>query len=117
MSTIPSESPGQIRARLGPLIVHELAYVLPRVIKQMDRSAVADFLVAVLGWDGIDADRPLLIAAINRWRNGSGLSFVDAFLCAAADIAQRPVYAKYIRHFANQGVEVPDLLPGTETSR
>jgi predicted nucleic acid-binding protein len=103
---------GEIRARLEPLVVHELTYMLPRVIKQMDRSAVADLLVGILGWEGIQADRSLLMAAINRLRNGSGLGFVDAYLCAAAELEQRSVYTKNLRDFAGQGVAVPDPLRG-----
>lgn len=108
---------GRNRARLDPLVMHELSYVLPRVIKQMDRAEVADFLEAVLGWKGIDADRTLLAEALRRWRVTTELSFVDAVLCAAAGRERLPIYTKNVRHFANQGVDVPNPLPGTEMNR
>ena len=32
---------GQVRARLEPIILHELSYALPRYVKQMTRQEVA----------------------------------------------------------------------------
>jgi predicted nucleic acid-binding protein len=39
---------GRLRARLEPLVLHELSYALPRYIKQMTRPEVAEYLLTVL---------------------------------------------------------------------
>lgn len=48
---------GHLRARLEPIVLHELSYVLPRSIKQMTKRDVAEYLITVLSWAGIVATR------------------------------------------------------------
>lgn len=86
---------GEIRARLEPLVLHELTYVLPRLVKQMGRQDVATYLIVVITWPGVDADKEML---------------VDAYLASLANRDRCPVYTKNIQAFSAQGVEVPDPL-------
>jgi predicted nucleic acid-binding protein len=102
---------GDIRARLEPLILHELSYALPRYAKQMRRDDVAAYLLMVLGWDGIQGEKDVLADAVERWRRTPGLSFADAYLAALATQQQCPVYTKNVRELSGQGVSVPEPLP------
>lgn len=102
---------GQIRARLEPLILHELSYVLPRYVKQMTRRDVAAYLAMVIGWEGVQCDRHVLGDAVQRWRDTAGLSFADAYLTALATQLGCAVYTKNVREVAGQRVATPDPLP------
>jgi predicted nucleic acid-binding protein len=105
---------GQERAILDPLVVHEATYALQRVVR-LSRSAAADYLLDVLAWPGIIADRPVLVDALGRWKATQGLGFVDAYLVARASIEGVPIYSKNIRELVAQGATVPDPLPGAST--
>ena len=103
---------GQERAVLDALVVHETTYALQRVVR-LSRTDAANYLLDVLGWPGIIADRALLIDALSRWRATAGLGFVDAYLAARAARDGAPVYTKNVRELVAQGATVPDPLPGT----
>ncbi len=102
---------GRIRARLEPLVLHEITYILPRVVKQMTRAQLAEYLLMVLEWEGIEGEKTLMADTIERWRDTPGLGFVDAYLAAAATARQCPVFTKNARELVGQGVAVPDPLP------
>jgi predicted nucleic acid-binding protein len=102
---------GEIQARLEPIIVHEISYALPRFARQLDREDVAIYLLSVLEWPGILADKPILIETIQRWRQTPRLGFADAYLAAIAARDQAPVLTKNIRDLSGQGVDVPVPLP------
>jgi predicted nucleic acid-binding protein len=103
---------GSLRAQLEPLVLHELSFALRRYIRQMSRADVAEYLLMVLAWDGVEADKDLLIEVVERWAAHSSLAFVDAYLAAVAVRRGVPVYSKNVRELAGQGIEVPALLPG-----
>jgi len=108
---------GDVRARIDPLVVHELSYVLPRLQKQMDRAAVAGVLLMMLSWSGVVGPVDTLVDAVQRWSATPGLAFVDAFLAARAASERAPVYTKNVRELRAQGAMVPDPLPsGPSTS-
>lgn len=102
---------GQVQGRLEPLVAHELTYVLPRVIRQMTRADVAQYLLMVLGWRGVTGPKDILVDAVIRWRDKAGLSFVDAYLAALAAERRCAVYTKNLRDFEGQGSAVPRTLP------
>lgn len=102
---------GQLSAYLEPVVLHELSYALRRYREQFTKSQVADYTLTILSWPGIHAEKPLLIDAIDRWASTPDLGFVDAYLAGLATQHSSPVYTKNVRHFADQGVTVPDLLP------
>jgi predicted nucleic acid-binding protein len=102
---------GHLRARLEPLVLHELSYALPHFVKQMTRTQVAEYLLMVLGWDGVQGDKDIMVDAVDRWGKSAGLSFVDAYLAALATQQGRPVYTKNVRELTGQGVSVPQPLP------
>src|SRR5579864_1987893 len=77
---------GSLSARLEAVVVHELSYALPHYMKQMKRSDVGQYLLTVLSWPGIHADKDLLIGATGRWQQTPGLSFVDAYLAESAAV-------------------------------
>jgi predicted nucleic acid-binding protein len=105
---------GEIRARLDPLVAHELTYALPHYRQGMTRADVAMFLLAVLAWDGIVGDRDCVVDAVLRWRDSTRLAFVDAYLAAVAHANGCPVYTNNVRDLASHGVVTPDpLLAGT----
>lgn len=56
---------GQFRARLEPIVAHELSYVLPRYRKQMTRQDVAEYLTAVLQWEGLEGEKDVLAKAVS----------------------------------------------------
>ena len=93
-------------------VLHELTYVLPRYLKQMTRSDVAEYLLMLISWPGVRCDRQLFGDALRRWRDTPGLGFVDAYLAALAVRRGVAVYTKNVREFVGQGVEVPNPLPG-----
>jgi predicted nucleic acid-binding protein len=107
---------GQIQVQIDPLVIHELSYTLPRLRQHRTRDEVAAFLLTLLTWPGIIGDKVLLVDAIQRWQAVDGLGFVDAFLTARAIRERWAIYTKNIRHFTNQGIEIPDPLPSMPES-
>ena len=101
----------QVRARLEPLILHELSYVLPRYVKQMTRRDVSDYLLMMLGWDGVVGEKGLMAEAVQRWAGTPGLSFVDAYVAAVASRRSCQVFTKNVRDLHGRGADVPDPLP------
>ncbi len=102
---------GTLRARLEPVVLHKLTYVLRRYLKQLDRTAVAAYLRSMLTWPGIQGDIDLMDETLRRWLETPGLSFVDVHLAALAARHNSPIYTKNVRDFLGQGVEVPLTLP------
>ncbi len=103
---------GDILTRLEPVILHELSYALKRYRQQMTRGQIAEFLRTILLWPGILGDKEIMLDAVDRWEQHASIGFADAHLAALAATYRSPVYTKNVRHFASQGVEVPDPLPG-----
>ena len=101
----------QIRARLEPLVLHELSYALRHYVKQMTRADVADYLLSVLGWPGVEGEKEVMVEAVERWGQTPGLGFVDAYLATLAVQQGRPVYSKNVGELVAQGAEVPTPLP------
>lgn len=93
-------------------VLHELSYVLPRYVKQMTRRDVGDYLLMILSWPGVRADKDVLVETAHRWRGTAGLGFVDAYLVTLAGRRAAPLYTKNVRELRAQGVDVPDPLPG-----
>jgi predicted nucleic acid-binding protein len=104
---------GRARARLEPIILHELSYALPRFARQMTRTDVAEYLLMVLSWDSIEGEKEVMVDTVERWRSTPGLSFADAYLAAVAKAQRRPVYTKNVRDLIGQGADVVDPLPGS----
>jgi predicted nucleic acid-binding protein len=75
---------GDAEGRLDPLVLHELATILPTLRQFPDRQAVARYLRGLLSARGIVAEqRDLLLAALLRWTERGG-GFVDAWLAILA---------------------------------
>ncbi len=104
---------GEVSARLEPLVLHELSYALPHYRKEMSRLEVAEYLLAVLAWDGIVGEKGVLVDAVQRWRDAPRLAFVDAYLAALANRGSCPVYTKNVDELTRQGAHVADPLPGS----
>lgn len=102
---------GQVQAYLDPLVVHETTYALQRIVR-MSRADIADYLIDVLNWPGIVADRTILLDTLGRWRDSVGLAFVDAYLAARSVRDGSPIYTKNVRELIDQGATVPNPLPG-----
>ena len=102
---------GRVRAIVDPLVIHELTYVLPQFVKQMSRIDVGSFLLDLIGWESIQADKAVLVGAIERWRDNPSLGFVDAYLGTLAVRKDAPVFTKNVGDFAKFGATVPDPLP------
>ena len=102
---------GTVRARLAPIILHELSYALRHYVKQMTRRQIAEYLLMVLSWEGITGDKAVMADAVRRWDVTPGLSFADAYLAAVAAQRRCGVFTKNIRELRGQGVVVPDPLP------
>ena len=67
MRTIPRcAGAGTIRARLEPLVLHELTYALPRVVKQATRTDIAAYIAIVLGWPGIQGEIEVVRDTVER---------------------------------------------------
>lgn len=94
---------GEVRAHLEPLILHELSYALPHYVKQMTRDDVAEYLLMILTWKGIQGDKDALVDAVQRWRGSVGLSFADAYLAALAIARECVVYTENVRALEDQG--------------
>ena len=102
---------GAVRARLEPVVLHELTYVFPRLIKQFTKKDVATYCRTILNWPGIDADKPLLHDTLRRSSATPGLGLVDAYLSALASQLGGGVYSKNLQEFDGQGVVIPSVLP------
>lgn len=102
---------GAILTPLDPVVLHELCYALPHYRKGMSRSDIAEYLLAVLAWEGIVADKAFLIEAVERWRDAPGLAFVDAYLSARAARDDSPVFSKKVAELEAQGISIPNPLP------
>lgn len=103
---------GRRQAQIEPLVLHELSYALPHYRKGMSRSEVAEYLLAILGWDGVGGDKDLMVSTVQRWRDTPGLAFVDAYLAALAIRDGCVVYTKNVGELIRQGVDAPSPLPG-----
>jgi predicted nucleic acid-binding protein len=101
---------GERKARIEPVILHELSYALPHYIKQMSKEDVGQYLIMVLSWPGVVGDISLQIDAVERWRATPGLSFADAYLSALALSEDVPVYSKNLKELRAQGVDIPSSL-------
>lgn len=107
---------GDVRARLEPLVLHELSYALRHYAKQMTRADVAQYLLSVLNWPGVDGDKVVMVEAVQGWGSTPGLGFVDAYLATLAVRERRPVFTKNVAELAAQGADVPDTLPDSSPS-
>lgn len=107
---------GALQARLELIVIHELTYALPRFAKQMTRTDVGNFVLEVLGWPGIVADKVFLIDVVRRWRDAPGLSFADAYLTEVSLRSGGEVFSKNVRELRRQGAAVPDPLPSAGTT-
>jgi predicted nucleic acid-binding protein len=90
---------GTIQAQLEPLILHELSYALPRFAKQLNRDDVASYLISIVEWPGVLADKPVLIDTVHRWRQTPGLGFADAYLASLAARDDSPIFVLRARSF------------------
>lgn len=102
---------GTVHATLEPMVLHELSYALPHYVKQMSRKDVAVYLISVLSWKGVVAERDLLVDVVQRWSRTPRLAFVDAYLAALAMRRNLPIYSKNVRELRTQAVAVPNPLP------
>lgn len=102
---------GRVRAEIEPLVLHELSYALPHYRKGMTREEVAEYLLAILAWEGLTGNKGLLVNAVERWRASPALAFVDAYLVTRAGEEHRPVYTKNVSELRAQGALIPDPLP------
>lgn len=102
---------GRVHAHLEAVVLHELSYALRHYRKEMTRAEIAEYLLTVLGWDGVYGEKALLVDAVERWRDTPDLAFVDACLAAQGAREGRPIYTKNIRELQAQGASVPDPLP------
>lgn len=104
---------GEVRVQLEPIVLHELSYALPHYRRGMTRAQVAEYLLAVLGWEGVTGEKGLLADAVERWRDTPRLAFVDAYLAALALREGRQIYSKNVRELSAQGACVANPLPGS----
>ncbi len=102
---------GTIRARLNPLVVHELTYALPKYLKQITRNGIAEFVLSVLSWPGIVTDDDLIVQAVKAWVGMPHVGFVDAYLSVVARTDDVAVYTKNVNHLLALGAQVPNPLP------
>lgn len=100
---------GERRLRLEPYIVHELTFVIGRVLKQMSREETVDFIREIIEWPGIECERGLLSDALVRWQR-PGIAFADALLATQAQLDGTVVFTVNAEHFADLGVAA-SLLP------
>lgn len=107
---------GTVQARLEPLILHELSYILPRYVKEMTRGQVAAYLLLVLSWQGVQGEKALMADAVERRRDTPRLAFVDAYLAAMAIRERRQVYTKNVVELERQGALVPQPLPAGQAA-
>lgn len=103
---------GTVRAYLEPVILHELSYALRHYLKEISKEDIAQYLLSVLTWRGVQGEKDLMAQAVERWMRTDGLAFVDAYLAEVATQRGCVVYTKNVRELAAQGVDVPARLPG-----
>jgi hypothetical protein len=77
----------------------------------MARGEVAEYVLAILAWEGVVGEKGLLISAVQRWRDSPGLAFVDAYLAAVAAEDDSPIHTKNVKELQGQGADVPNPLP------
>lgn len=102
---------GRIQVRIEPIVLHELSYALPHYRRGMTRAEVAEYLLTILGWEGVTGDKNLLVDTVERWRDTPGLAFVDAYLASLATQDDCPIYTKNVAELKAQGAFVPNPLP------
>lgn len=100
---------GERRVRLEPYVVHELTFVIGRVLKQMTREETVAYIREVIEWPGIECERELLVGALARWQR-PGIAFADALLATQAQLSDTVVFTVNTKHFADAGVAA-SLLP------
>lgn len=100
---------GQRRARLEACVVHELTFVLGRVLKQMTRADIVAYLRQIISWPGTDCDQALLLGALDRWQR-PGVAFVDALLITQARLGEGRIFAINAKDVRDADVDVPDPL-------
>jgi predicted nucleic acid-binding protein len=102
---------GEVRMRLESIVLHELSYAIRHYRKELSRADIAEYLLAVLGWQGVQGDRGILIDTVQRWRDSPNVAFVDCYLAAVAFATACPIYSKNVKELSEQGANVPALLP------
>jgi predicted nucleic acid-binding protein len=102
---------GAVAAILDPLVVHEITYSLPRYMKQISRTEVADHLQSLLLARGVLGDKPVISEALNLWRDNPGAGFVDCYLAVRASERSLPVFTMNVRHLRQLGADAPEPLP------
>jgi hypothetical protein len=95
---------------LNPVVVHELTYVLPRYVKQMGRTDVARYLISVIAWEGVMADKETLTEALRLW-SSVPVAFIDAYLGARAVSEDRQVYSRNVGDLQVCGATVVETWP------
>ncbi|HZS92011.1 MAG TPA: PIN domain-containing protein [Chloroflexota bacterium] len=89
---------GRAVGRLSPLVLHELSYVLSRR-PRFTRATIQTYLATIVNTAGIHApDKPMLVAAVDRWGNGT-MGFVDAYLTELAGRDGIPICSVSARDF------------------
>lgn len=71
---------GTRRARLEPMVLHELSYAFGHYVKGATRAQIAQTLLSVLSWPGITGEKAVMTDAVHRWLGTPGLALVDAYL-------------------------------------
>ena len=104
-------SSGRVQGQIDSLVIHELSYALPGYRQEMTRAQIAEYLLAILAWEGLSGEKGMLAQAVERWRVTPRLAFVDAYLATRAASEAVPVFSKNVSELRGQGVEVPDPLP------
>jgi predicted nucleic acid-binding protein len=102
---------GMRQAWLDPLVLHELSYSIRHYRKQMTRDEVAEYLLGILDWPGIQGDKDIMVEVVQRWQRAEQVGFVDAYLATLATRGDLPVFTKNVRDLAGEGARVPDPLP------
>jgi predicted nucleic-acid-binding protein len=104
---------GRQFARVESYILHELSYAWKHYFRRATRDDIAEVLLAILAWPGVEVqDRLELARAVRRWQSGT-IGFVDALLIERALAEGVAIFTKNVRDFEGQGVDVPDPLPRT----
>ena len=107
---------GEVVGVLDPVVIGELSYMLatprlaPRGRPPRTHQEVAQYLLGVLAWRGIEMeDKHLVLVALTAWQVGQGNSFVDCHLNTRAAAAQERVCTDNLRHFPD-AVHPADLV-------
>lgn len=84
---------------ISPLVVHELTYVLQRLVQFPGRQDVGTYLAGLLAGDTVlCTDKDVVLAALSRWSTQS-VGFVDAYLHEMALHTDTPVCSANVRDF------------------